>query len=52
MEKPKYFIEEGVRKFYNENGTLIKEEGFNRFFRIKEKREEKKNDCRKGSRKH
>jgi hypothetical protein len=47
MEEAKYFIEEGIRRFYNENGTLLKEVGYSRFFKIKKKREEKKNDSRK-----
>ena len=50
MEKPAYFIEEGMRRFYNENGIKIKEEAFSKLYRVRytEEREDKKeNDSRK-----
>ncbi len=49
MDKPEYFIEEGVRRFYNKDGVCIKKEGFNRFYRVKDEvKKEEINDCRKG----
>ena len=45
MDKPQYFIEEGIRRFYDKKGFCIKEEGFSKLFKISyEKDKEKIND--------
>ena len=53
MDKPQYFIEEGIRRFYDEKGFCIKEEGFSKLFRINyEKDKEEINDCRESEREY
>ena len=48
MEKPAYYIEEGVRRFYDKDGLVIKEEGFSKLFKISYKKDKEKiNDSRK-----
>ena len=50
MDKPQYFIEEGIRRFYDEKGFCIKEEGFSKLFKISyEKDKEKKMIAEKSS---
>ena len=46
MEKPAYYIEEGIRKFYDENNTLLKKEKFSRFYKCtyEDKKENEKDD--------
>ncbi|MBO7732575.1 MAG: hypothetical protein J6S67_08475 [Methanobrevibacter sp.] len=48
MEKAKFFIEEGIRKFYDENNTLLKEEKFSRFYKCtyEDKKENEKNESK------
>ena len=51
MDKPQYFIEEGIRRFYDEKGFCIKEEAYSKLFKISyEKDKEEINDCRESKR--
>ena len=48
MEKPAFIIEEGIRKYYDNDGKCIKQKAYNRLYKVtyKNEKENKKDDSK------